>query len=267
MILSIVEEDDPVLLDHLDRRAHRFVGVEQAVGLLREQHLVGLGDGHAARLGALPERLAEHFAEVDHPDLAAGHAGNVDGRHAGGGALLHVDLDLLVVEVALAQHLAELGPGLVARLLADQRVQHPRLGRQFRRGVDLGAAALLDHADGEFDQVADDLLDVAPDVADLGELGRLDLEEGRLGEAGQTPRDLGLADAGRPDHQDILGQHLVAQLIGQLLAAPAVAQGDGDGALGLVLADDETVEFGDDLARAEGGHRVLRLSRTTVSLV
>ena len=93
------------------------------------------------------------------------------------------------------------------------------------------------------------LLDVAADIADLGELGRLDLEERRLGEPGQPAGDLGLAAAGRADHQDVLGQHLLAQALVELLAAPAVAQGDGDGALGVVLADDEAVELGDDLAR------------------
>ena len=110
----------------------------------------------------------------------------------------------------------------------------------------------------DLDQVAHDLLDVAADIADLGELGRLDLDERRLGQAGQPARDLGLADAGRADHQDVLGQHLVAQLGRQLLAAPAVAQRDGDRALGVVLADDVAVELGDDLARAEGrAHRQL----------
>ena len=103
----------------------------------------------------------------------------------------------------------------------------------------------------DLDEVADDLLDVAADIADLGELGRLDLEERRLGELRQPAGDLGLADAGRADHQDVLRQHLLAQLGGELLAAPAVAQRDGDGALGVVLADDEAVELGDDLARAE----------------
>jgi hypothetical protein len=44
-------------------------------------------------------------------------------------------------------------------------------------------------------------------------------------------------------------------LVGQLLAAPAVAQRDGDRALGVVLADDEAVELGDDLARGRSGHR------------
>jgi hypothetical protein len=73
----------------------------------------------------------------------------------------------------------------------------------------------------------------------------------RSGEPRQAPGDLGLADAGRADHQDVLGQHLLAQLLGQLLAAPAVPERHGDGALGVVLADDEAVQLGDDLARAE----------------
>ncbi len=72
-----------------------------------------------------------------------------------------------------------------------------------------------------------------PDVADLGELGRLDLHEGRVGELGQPPRDLGLAHAGGADHQDVLRRDLLAQRIGHLLAPPAVAQRDGHRALGL----------------------------------
>jgi hypothetical protein len=52
--------------------------------------------------------------------------------------------------------------------------------------------------DRNLDQVADDLLNVAPDIADLGEFGGFDLDERRAGEFRQPPRDLGLADAGRP---------------------------------------------------------------------
>ena len=107
--------------------------------------------------------------------------------------------------------------------------------------------------DADFEKIAHDLLDVAADIADFGELGRFDLQERRLRQLGEAARDLGLADAGRADHQDVLGQHLFAQLGRQLLAAPAVAQRDGDGALGVVLADDVAVEFGNDFARREGG--------------
>ena len=74
------------------------------------------------------------------------------------------------------------------------------------------ALALL--LDGHFDQVADDGVDVLADVADLGELGRLDLDEGRVGQPRQAARDLGLAHAGGPDHQDVLRRDLAAQRLG-----------------------------------------------------
>ena len=48
-----------------------------------------------------------------------------------------------------------------------------------------------------------------------------------------------------------LGMTSSARSGGELLAAHAVAQGDGDGALGVLLADDMLVEFGDDLTRSE----------------
>ena len=97
-------------------------------------------------------------------------------------------------------------------------------------------------------------LDVATDVADLGEFGRLDLDERRLRESGQAPRDLGLAAAGRADGQDVLRQNLLAQALIQLLAPPAVAQRDRHRPLGRVLTDDEAIELGNDLARGQGGH-------------
>ena len=95
---------------------------------------------------------------------------------------------------------------------ADQRIQHALLGGELRAGLHVLALALADLHDRDLDEVADDLLDVAADIADLGELGGLDLDEGRAGELRQPPRDLGLADAGRPDHQDVFRQHLFAQL-------------------------------------------------------
>jgi hypothetical protein len=44
----------------------------------------------------------------------------------------------------------------------------------------LGAALVAQQRDAGLDQIADDLLDVAADIADLGELGGLDLDERRL---------------------------------------------------------------------------------------
>ena len=122
---------------------------------------------------------------------------------------------------------------------------------QFGAVGDLVEALFAHHVDGDVHQVADHGFDVAADVADFGELAGLDLEEGRIGQAGQAAGELGLADAGGADHEDVLGHHLLGHLGGQFLAADAVAEGDGDGALGLGLADHVLVEFADDFARGQ----------------
>ena len=111
-----------------------------------------------------------------------------------------------------------------------------------------------------FDQVADQALDVAAVVADLGVLGRLGLDERRADQHGQPAGDLGLADAGRADQHDVLGRDLPAQLVGKLPAPPAVPQRDRHGPLGVGLADDVAVELGDDLP----GRQVWHGSSSTV---
>ena len=87
---------------------------------------------------------------------------------------------------------------------------------------------------------------VAANVTDLGELGRLDFDEGSVGELRQAAADLRLSATGWADHQDVLGRDLLAQLGGELLPAPAVAESDRDGLLGVVLADDVLIERSDD---------------------
>src|SRR5262249_5203666 len=133
---------------------------------------------------------------------------------------------------------------------------HALLGIELRLGLDLLALRVADEADACFQEIANDLIDVAADITDLGELRCLDLDKGRSGKLGEPARDLGLADAGRPDHQDVLGQNFLAQLIVELLAAPAVAQRNGDGALGVALADDVAIELGNDLAWGKAGHAI-----------
>ena len=137
---------------------------------------------------------------------------------------------------------------------ADQSVEHALLGSEFGLGLHVLALLVAGECDGNLDQVAHDLLDVAADIADLGEFGSLDFEERRAGKPRQAARNLGLADAGRPDHQNVFRQHFLAQSVVELQTAPAVPQRDGDRALGVVLADDETVEFGNDFAGGEVGH-------------
>ena len=179
--------------------------------------------------------------------MASRHAGNLEGRHASAG-IGDLDLDLAIVELVGAQTLAEGVAGGEIGVGADQRIDHALLGIELRLGFDLLALGVTHETDTGFEQVADDLIDVAADIADLGEFRRLDLDERRAGKLGEAARDLGLADAGRSDHQDVLRQNLLAQLIVELLPSPAIAQRDGDRALGVALADDMAVELGDDLA-------------------
>ena len=136
-----------------------------------------------------------------------------------------------------------------------------------RLGLHVGTLLVAYQADADLDKVADDLFDIAADITDFGEFRRLDLDEGRAGELGQAAGDFRLADAGRADHQDVLRHDFVAQVGIELLAAPAVAQRNRHGALGLVLADDVAVELGDDLAGGKCGHKLyLQRSRKRQSL-
>jgi hypothetical protein len=124
--------------------------------------------------------------------VSARHARNLEGRHA---ALIgYLQFDFPLIQSAFPQLLAEFGPGFSAGVIADQGVQHPLLGGQFRLGGDLFAEFFPRHQDGGFQQIANDLLNIAADIADLGEFGCLHLEEGRLGEPCQSPRDFGFAD-------------------------------------------------------------------------
>ena len=124
-------------------------------------------------------------------------------------------------------------------------------------GVALGAVGhfvqplLAHHVDGDVHQVADHRFDVAADVADFGELAGLHFQKRRIGELGQAPRELGFADAGGADHEDVLRHHLLGHFGLELLAADAVAQRDGDGALGVGLPDDVLVQLAHDLARRQ----------------
>src|SRR5206468_2176722 len=120
--------------------------------------------------------------------------------------------------------------------------------------LDVLAFAFAGLRDRDLNEIADDLLDIAADIADFREFGGLDLDEGSAGELCKAPRDLGLTDAGWSDHQDVLRQHLLAQRAGELQPSPAVAKRNGNRTLGVCLANDEAVEFGNYFAGREVGH-------------
>ena len=252
-LVDLVDEHDAVLLDGKLRFLEHAVLIQKLVGFFLQQQGVALAHLHAARFCAPAERLREHVAEVDHAHLAALEAGHVHHRHLHCRRVGDLQLDFAIGELTFAKHLSKLLFRVGRGVGADERFENAFFGGKFGTRFDFLAQPLASHLDGDFQQVANDLLDIAPDIADFGELGRFDLDERRLGKLGKAPGDLGLAAACGPDHQDVLGQDFVAKLGWQLQTPPAVAQRDGDGPLGGVLADNVAVEFGDDFAGREGG--------------
>ncbi len=238
-LVDLVEKDDAVLFGIGQRDAGDIVLVEPGVLLFLDEPVPCFGNLHLTTfLGLLTQRLAHHFGQVDHADIAA-HAAQVH-LHIGGFGDL--DFDLGVVHLIGFDTLPERQPRRLARSLAGQSVEQS-LHRCLRGGLaDRLAAAVAFEPNGVFDEVAGDLFDIASDIADFGELGRLYLDEGGIGQLGETARNLGLAATGRADHQDILGRHLVAKFGIDVLTPPAIAQGDRDRTLGVLLADDMLVE-------------------------
>ena len=146
---------------------------------------------------------------------------------------------------------------------AEQQIEQSFVRPRLRLGKDLVLALGAHHVDGRVHQVAHHGLGVAADVADLGELRRLDLDERRTGEPGQPAGHLGFPDAGRADHDDVVGGDLVADVVGRLGAAPAVSHRDGHRLLGRILPHDVAVQLRDDLA----GRHLLEPGRRSVGLV
>ena len=142
----------------------------------------------------------------------------------------------------------------------QEQVEQPLLDPCLGLLLDPAPLGVAHQDDRRLDQVADQALDVAADVADLGVLGRLGLHERGADQHRQPAGDLGLAHAGRPDQHDVLGRDLLAQVLGELPAPPAVPQRDRHGALGVGLAHDVAVQLGDDLAGRQLARAVLLLA-------
>ena len=252
--------------------ASDLVHVDQALLFFLDQVLEGFVDLHLPLLGALAEEVGQHVLDVDVHLLDALVGDDLEGREI---AFAHVDFDGAVVELAFAQLLAKFLAGAALRFMAGRsasslrapcRRSIPRRARGARGkqniqqalfGVQLGLVGdvfelfFAHHFDGDLDQVANHGFDIASHVADFGELRSFHFQEWRVGELGQAAGDFGLAHAGGADHDDVLGDDFFRQVRSELLAAHAIAQSDGDGALGVLLADDMLVQLGDDLTRSE----------------
>jgi hypothetical protein len=263
--VDFVDEHDAVLLDRFQGLGLQLFIVDQAAGFFVAYQLQRFLDLELAALAFALAHVGEQALQLVGHFFHARWRGDIDAGYFG-----DFDFDLLVIQLTFAQALAEqlAGVGIGSRGIVvaeahacrwQQCVEDALFGGVFGAMTNLGDFLFAQQLDGGVGQVTNDRLDVATDVADFGELGRFDLDEWRVGQFGQATGDLGFTDTGRADHQDVFRGHFNAQLFRQLHPTPAIAQGNGDGALGIVLADDMAVEFVDDFTGSHG-HSIWRTS-------
>ncbi len=166
--------------------------------------------------------------------------------------------DELLIQLAVAQLVRRLraynafrqiGVVLFARFYDN--IENFILGELARLVLDHRHLLLFYEVHGGLRQITYHGFHVAPDVTDLGKLGRLYLDKRRAHDFREPARDFGLTYARRSFHDNVLGRYFLAHGLGQHAPAIAVAERDCHGTLGFGLTDDIPVELGDDLLGGE----------------
>src|SRR5260370_23094792 len=277
-LIDLVDKNDAHLLGALDGRARDLVHIEQLVLFFLDEVLEGVGHAHLALLLLLAEHAGKHVLDVDIHLLDALIG---DDFKRGHGAFADFDIDHALIELALAELRAQFFPRAL-RLLAllrklgfgralrrrrrrrQKQVEDAFLGGLLRAIRDFIELFLAHHIDRGFHQIANHGFHVAANVADFGVFGSFHFHKRAAGKTSEAAGDFRFADAGRANHQDVLGQNIFRNFGRKLLAANAVAQSYGHGALRGILPDDVLVELRDDFARGhvvEGGDKVLGFVR------
>ena len=264
-LVDFIEKDDAVLLDVFQGLCLDFFVIDKSGGFFIGQKLECLPDFQFSRLALAVAHVLEHALNLLGQFLHAGRCVNLHVRADDG----QIDFDFLVVEFAFAQFLAEFlacrvvvcrrrfirwhGKACRARL-GEENVEYTVFGGVLGAVLERAHGRLAPFLDRSFDEVADDGVDITPDITDFGKFGGFDLDEGCIGQTGQATGNFRLANAGWADHQNVFRRDFTSQRFGHPGATPAVTQGNGDGAFGSRLADDMFVEFRDDLGRGHLAH-------------
>src|ERR1019366_2520471 len=206
-LVYLVEKHNAAGFDPFDSDAIYLVHVDQAALFFLHQVVEGVRHLHFSLLRAAAEDVGKHVLEVH---LHVFKVLVADDAELRGVALAHVQLHLALVQFALTELLAHLfSRALVALDAGQSKLALGRWGRgRWRRqqdveqsffGVHLGLVFHLfqslfaHHVDGNFDQIPNNGLHVAPDIADLGELRGFHFEEWGIGQFCQPARNLRLA--------------------------------------------------------------------------
>ena len=105
-LVDLVDEDDAVVFDAVQRLVHHVVHVDQLLQLFVDQDAARLVQMYGAALFLLRDQLLNHFAEIDvRPFHALRRLHHLQHRET---LLLHLDLDVALLELPVFQLLAQL---------------------------------------------------------------------------------------------------------------------------------------------------------------
>src|SRR4029450_12820547 len=125
--------------------------------------------------------------------------------------------------------------------------------------------SVANQPNSDLEQVANDLLYIASDIANFSKFRGLDFEKRGAGQPRKPAGNFSLANPGWANHQDIFWKDLLAQLLVELQPPPAVAQCNRDRAFCIALADDKAIQFGNDSAGKEVSHAFRTIKRAQPS--
>ncbi len=263
-LVNLVDEDHPRILYPAQSLLFYLLHIDETLRLFLFEYPSSLGNGGTAVLLPLGKEVAQHILDVELFHAGAGK----DLYHRGPGRLTLFDIDHPAVEFACPQFLPELLPGLPLLLLFLHAPRHLDLSVRGGTGTLQGRKKEIkdsflripegllphrlghlraDHIDSDLRQVPDHRFNITPHIADLGIFRGLHFDEGRFRQRRQAARNLRLSHAGGTDHNNVLGEDLLPQLLGELKTAPPVPNGNRHGPFRFRLTDNVFIQFGNDL--------------------
>ncbi len=207
-LVDLVDEDDTLVFDGGDHLILELLRVDQARCLLLDQLLESILDLQLALLGLTLAHILEQALQLIGHLFHARRCHDLD-THL---RRRQLQLDLLVIEFALTQLLAEDLAGVAVWLLilapalaggGQQGIEDALFGGLFGAETVLLDLLFAHHLHRHIGQIADDGVHLLADVTHLGEFCGFDLDEGGVGQLGQTAGNLGLSHPGRANHQDV----------------------------------------------------------------
>ena len=250
--VDFVKEYDAVLFRSLQRFLRDCVLIHHLFGFLTYDKVHCLLDGEFSLFDlSFAEHTAENASEVDFV------SGGVAGLKLNGLGLLadfHFDGDS--VKMSRADFFQEFFFEFRVALIRRASGVFAYGKQDFAKfvlcdfgcfGHNLFEFLVFYETNGNFHEVADYALNVTTDVADFGKFRRFHLNERCFDDFCESSCDFRFTHARRTFHNDVFGRNFLSHFFGEFASSVSVAQCDCNRDFCVVLTDNVSIEFGNDL--------------------